>query len=654
MFPYDKEHSAMGEYHYYPPAGYRGNWYSPITDYGLQTPLWSVVWRGAVLGTCNVIESQALRNQNGSFPHAWNMLVTGDADYGDYMLEGEIRVLKNTNCNGFAFRYQNSRCFYAFCFENGHVKALKRTLYSDTAQVLAVTEFECEAFRVYSVKIACNANTFRMYVDEKEVLTFCDDEYKTGSVAIIGNAPTQFGNIAVYMTEDNYKSFNELKQRKKAEIEAERDKYPQPVLWKKLDLKDFGCGRSVRFGDLTGDGRLNVLFAQCQKRMFKDRYANISCLTAIDLNGGILWQIGEPHPDNLYITADLPVQIADIDGDGRNEVVVSMDFELMVLDGATGKPKKTAPTPLSVEDPKTLKGIPFGTYGYERVCIDCIRICNFSGNKTPTDILVKDRYSRIYAYDNNLNLLWKYQGGNTGHFAFTKDFNGDGREEVFVGYNLLDADGNKLWTLPVPTDHTDEIIAGKFYNDGSDGLKEAIAMVSGDEGFIICDLDGNILLKHMLGHAQRISVGNYLPDRQGYEIAVSTYWGNQGIILLFDNSGKLLWMAEPGTNGNLLTPVNWTGCGQDLILLNGNTEMGGLIDGDNRQVVVFPDDGHPDLCAEAVDITGDGREEIVLWDSKAMYIYTQDTPFKGEKVCAPEKYPLYNASNYRGEYSFKA
>jgi len=33
-FSFDQEHSAMGEYHYYPPSGYRGNWYCPLTDRG--------------------------------------------------------------------------------------------------------------------------------------------------------------------------------------------------------------------------------------------------------------------------------------------------------------------------------------------------------------------------------------------------------------------------------------------------------------------------------------------------------------------------------------------------------------------------------------------------------------------------------------------
>ena len=33
-FPYDKDHSALGEYHYVIPEGYRGNFYDPIVSGG--------------------------------------------------------------------------------------------------------------------------------------------------------------------------------------------------------------------------------------------------------------------------------------------------------------------------------------------------------------------------------------------------------------------------------------------------------------------------------------------------------------------------------------------------------------------------------------------------------------------------------------------
>ena len=78
-----------------------------------------------------------------------------------------------------------------------------------------------------------------------------------------------------------------------------------------------------------------------------------------------------------------------------------------------------------------------------------------------------------------------------------------------------------------------------------------------------------------------------------------------------------------------------------------------MLDGDGDVVVTFPDDGHPDLCAEVINMTGDARDEIVLWDAGRMFIYTQDRPCAiKDREYIPEKYPHYNSSNYRGEYSF--
>ena len=77
-----------------------------------------------------------------------------------------------------------------------------------------------------------------------------------------------------------------------------------------------------------------------------------------------------------------------------------------------------------------------------------------------------------------------------------------------------------------------------------------------------------------------------------------------------------------------------------------------MIDGWGRQVVPFPDDSHPTQCVEVLDLFGDARDEIVVWDAKEMWIYTQDTPFTGSRINSPLKYPHNNASNYRGEFSW--
>ena len=63
----------------------------------------------------------------------------------------------------------------------------------------------------------------------------------------------------------------------------------------------------------------------------------LSSLTAVTLDGKVLWQAGRPNPRNGLLTNDTPFQIHDVDGDGRGEVVLIRDFQLQVLDGRTDR-----------------------------------------------------------------------------------------------------------------------------------------------------------------------------------------------------------------------------------------------------------------------------------------------------------------------------
>jgi hypothetical protein len=168
-----------------------------------------------------------------------------------------------------------------------------------------------------------------------------------------------------------------------------------------------------------------------------------------------------------------------------------------------------------------------------------------------------------------------------------------------------------------------------------------------DEGFLLVDHRG-IIQKHVrVGHAQTATIGKFRPEMPGLQYACINFWKNPGIISLFDHTGKLLQQAEPIHTGSPFLPVNWRGDGQEFILLSGNIKEGGMLDGQLRRVVMFPDDGHPDLCAVVMDLTGDPRDEIILWDTQRVWIYTQDRPFTGKKIYAPLRNPDYNESNYR-------
>ncbi|KAF7600453.1 MAG: hypothetical protein CGU28_03500 [Candidatus Dactylopiibacterium carminicum] len=640
-FPYDPKHSAIGEYHYWPTEGFKGAWHDPVVWYGWLGPSWIVTENeGAKY-------MEQTRLQVAITDH-WPTLTAGETSWRDYTAGVTIRPLATDSHIGLAFRYVHARSYYFLGFEGGQLRLLRRD--QEVVHELASVPCAIDSDTHYRLEVRCEGSRLVGVLDGVEYLAVEDNALDAGKVALIARVPAQFTAVEVGMGPAAHQAWLTAEAQAACELAELRAHYPQPRLWKTIDLQDFGTGRQIRFGHLTGDGTMHIVLAQHQKRGYKDAYAHISCLTAIDLDGRVLWQIGTPstEPDHAIVSCDLPLQLHDIDGDGADEVIVSRDFKLMILDGATGKVRRSIPTPRSDVPDESLHSLPHKHYAFDRVNIDAIRICNFRGLDKPRDILVKDRYSRLWAYDDQLNLLWHFHEGITGHFPYTADINGDGREEMFVGYHLVNADGQLQWTLPVPTDHTDEILIGRW-NPACPA--EQIAIASGDEGFMIASLEGEILVKEMIGHAQRISTGNYRPDLPGLELSVTTYWGYQGIIYLYDCEGNLLHAFEPTSNGNLITPVNWTGDGHDLRLLHGNRDHGGLIDAWGRRVVVFPDDGHPDLCAEVVGLTGDARDEIVLWDQRRMFIYTQDRPAKGP-VCTPRKYPHYNASNYRGEYHY--
>jgi hypothetical protein len=226
----------------------------------------------------------------------------------------------------------------------------------------------------------------------------------------------------------------------------------------------------------------------------------------------------------------------------------------------------------------------------------------------------------------------------------------EGRDQITIGYSLWDHNGRQLWSHDRDLrDHADGIMVG---NLSGDTKAEARVYLSGsDEGFVMFDIRGNILKHVRAGHTQSPSVAKYRMDVPGLQYASINFWKNPGIVTLFDWDGNILEQGEPIHTGAPMLPVNWRGDGQEFILLSGNPREGGMIDGHLRRVVMFPDDGHPDLAANVLDLTGDTRDEIVLWDQERVWIYTQDRPFTGKRIYKPVRNPDYNESNYRTNVS---
>ncbi len=625
--------NAIQEYHYLPHRGVpTGVWENALAH--------ADVWAGGDEDGKCYLEMHEV-NPFARFSHP--VMVAGDRDWFDYTLEAKVRPLSLSEMAGIAFRYHTNRHYYLFALTKGNRAVLRlklpeeKTLHVGEWRDLGEVEFKYDTKRYYSLRVENNGPSIRAFIDGKLVLEASDGEIPKGRIGVVANIPARFTDVVVTATPETERQIQARIAAREAELARLRADNPLPKLWKKFETPGFGAGRNVRFGDLDGDGRVDMLIAQNVRKAVKNSFDHISCLTAVTLDGKVLWQIGRPDPYNDVLANDTPFQVHDLDHDGRAEAVVVKDFKIQILDGRTGQVKKWAWMP---EAPKDNKERP-----YEMEVGDSIYFADFRGTGHPDDILIKDRYRTFWVFDSNLKLLWSSQA-NIGHYPYSLDLDGDGREELAIGYSLYAPDGRQLWSLDRQlTDHADGIVVGNF--TGEPGRTARAYIFGSDEGFLMVDREGRILKRARIGHTQSPTVGKFRADVPGLQLMSINFWRNPGIVTLFDAEGTILAQEEPIHTGSPMLPVNWRGDGQEFVLLSGNRQDGGMLDGQLRRVVQFPDDGHPDLACNVMNLTGDERDEIILWDASRVWIYTQDRPFPGRKIYAPVRNPDYNESNYR-------
>jgi hypothetical protein len=573
------------------------------------------------------------------------LFITGDNEWSDVTLEARMRPLNLSDAVGLVLRYKHNRDFLYFSLTSGKTARLTERLpLENTFRVandheLASAPFPYDSKKYYGIRIEDRGGQVRVLIDDKPVVEAAVPAGGKGKTGLFARVPARYQDFRVSTCADTKAAIDQRVRAREDELAKLRADNPQPKLWKKLDTPQFGAGRNVRFGDLDGDGRPEMLIAQNIPRVRGDSFDHISALTALTLDGKVLWQLGKPDPRNTLLTNDSPFQIHDLDGDGKNDVVMIRDFKLQVLDGATGKVKSWAWMPGFNEDKAP----------YELQNGDALWFADFSGRGARREIVVKDRYKRFWVFDDKLQKLFEGET-NTGHFGFPVDTDGDKREELLIGYSLWSPTGQRIWDRDdVLDDHADGVAFGNFSGDPS--APPRAYMVGSDEGLVVADTKGTILKHQRVGHAQNLTIAKLRPEMPGLQLLTVNFWKNPGIVSLFDPEGNLLQQEQLVFSGSELLPVNWRGDGQELALLSGNVREGGMIDGHLRRVVMFPDDGHPDMAAHVIDLTGDGRDEIVLWDPQRIWIYTQDRPFSGPKIYAPTRNPWYNDSNYRAQVS---
>ena len=626
--PFD--YSAVGEYHCLDLPALPGGW-AQVTNH----TSWDTLGNWQVVSDHGRRVMQQARLRKEGMP----MLAAGDPRWQNASLEAEVRLLSPHTEAGVMIRYANNRTHYSLRIRgDGRVRLIRRK-HEDEA-VLAAAAWKPDFDTYHALRIETHSHRLVAFLDDERLFEVEDDVLTRGAIGILATGPARFAHVGVEVDEQEFDRLQRQARTEAEEMETRRAQYPKPVLWRSLDTPGFGTGRHVRFGDVDGDGRLEILFAQHTQMLTGGDFCMLSCLTMMNLDGHILWQWGEPHRDHGIVPTDMAVQIGDVNGDGRMEVVCCLNFDVCVLDGTSGELLHSAPTP-----PPGAMATWLPEDNLFRIPGDSVCFADLRGIGRRSDILVKDRYSNLTAYDDRLNPLWRFHG-NTGHFPAVADIDLDGRDEVMIGYTMVDHDGSVLWRIEV-ADHQDAIAIAPIAPDRSEPL---IALACGEGGTVVCDTSGKVLWQDRTGHVQRLTAARVREDVPGLQIITKTFWGNPDIICVYDANGNMLDTMELPGGGAVLSPVNWSGSGPELLLTSGSLRLGGLLDGRLRRVVEFPDDGHPTLCAEALDLTGDARDEIVLWDLDRMWIYTQDRPADGP-VTRPVRQPHYNMSDYRAEVS---
>jgi rhamnogalacturonan endolyase len=635
--PLGQLNGAIQEYHYIEHRGVATHpWRNPIVHLDS--------WLAADDGDGPYLEQHTV---NLEPERVTPLFVTGDPEWRDYRVEASVRPLSLEKEAGLVVRYRTSRHYYRLALEGGtRLRLAVRLPFDEEFRTAAWREvasvpFPYDTKTWYRLEATVEGDRLRASAGGRPLIDVRDRELTGGIAGLTANTPARFRSFRVTTTAVEAGDLRQRVERRDRDLARVRAGNPQPTLWRKFDTPAFGAGRNVRFGDLDGDGRPEMLFAQNVPRVRGDAFDHISCLTAVTLDGRVLWQQGRPNPKNGLLTNDTPFQVHDLDGDGRAEVVVARDFQLQVLDGRTGRLLRSAWLPKVAAEVKDRP--------YDLNIGDSLLFVDLSGRGASREILLKDRYRGFWIFDSDLKLLWEGLG-QTGHYPYPVDTDGDGRQEFLIGYSLWDAGGKRRWSHDAALkDHADALSIGNFTGSPSAGLR---AYVDGsDEGFLVFRMDGT-LVKHLrLGHAQTQSVGKYRPDLPGLQILIATFWRNPGIVTLLDADATILAQQEMIPGSSHLEPVNWRGDGQEFALLSGNVREGGMIDGQLRRVVMFPDDGHPDLASAVRDVTGDRRDEVVVWDQTRVWIYTQDRAFAGSRIYAPTRNPDYNDSNYRSTVS---
>jgi hypothetical protein len=323
--------------------------------------------------------------------------------------------------------------------------------------------------------------------------------------------------------------------------------------------------------DVDGDGDLEVIVS-------KDNRCEFYCLQQ---DGGVLWYtpILSSHGPGYYGS-----EVVDIDGDNNLEFVAAAD-SIWVLDAATGVAKWTVPDVGGQPDE-----VPW--------------ILGHVSSTNLWDVIVArthdDRFV-VSVYNWAGSLVWStaIEGVVYGHTLAARDVDDDGHDEVVVACSnrtvAIDHDGTVMWAAPLtPANAGPE--AGWWYHSD---FAEVTDLYGDGRYYVLHDYGGGVLDPTVVqvldaltgevvdsfesaGHHQWLKAADLRADLEGQEIVYVT----REKTVMRSSSLDVIWEREL-SGAHELGLGDWDGDGLDDIIVSTIFRGGGRLAGVDSNFVVY-------------------------------------------------------------------
>ncbi len=441
-----------------------------------------------------------------------------------------------------------------------------------------------------------------------------------GRIGLLSDVPAKFHKVEIKLLKGEQRKLSRRSRQLERRAELILNDYPEMVRWKQYEISEFGARQNLRLGDLTGDGNKEIVFVR------PGAGGSVRGLTAMNLDGEVLWNHGTQGKVSHGFSHELPVQIHDLDGDGSREVIYVSSGWIRILDGRTGKLVRRK----QVSESLSIRSMIFA---------------DLVGVGKDKNLILSDREHALLVYNEKLELIWR-QLISSGSHPMVYDMDGDGRHEVLMGYSVMDPEGKLIYDL------------GAYIGDQCNGVSvcelkigdkntPCLVYAAGDWGLLYYDFKGKLLRQNILGHVSYLGVAELDMNSPGPEVITSNRWGNPGLMNVMNSWGSVSSGFLPEQGISRCLTVNWKGDGEEFLIVSPDTASGGLHDWQGRLSVEFPADGHPVSHYMTCDLTGDVRDEILVWNANELWIYTQDDNPRMGNTYAPRRIPLYNYSMHQ-------